>query len=152
MPRRELRQPRQVVDWLVDWGSRLSEPGEMVLIGSAGLLWHAHRIGREEELSEGSMDVDPVTDSEEVAELCYDGLIGSEFEQVRGWHVNLMPHFALKGLPDGWEGRASSETYGKLTVVVPSPEDLLVPKLVRGEPRDLSHLEFARSIGLVGNE
>jgi len=152
MPRRELRHPGQVVEWLADWGSRIAAPGEMILIGSAGLLWHAHRIGRSDELPESSMDVDPVTDSELVAELCYDALIGSEFERIHGWHVNLMPHFALKGLPEGWETRASSETYGNLTVIVPSPADLLAPKLARGEARDLSHLAFARSLGLIENE
>ena len=26
MPRRELKDPRQVEDWLVDFGSRLSQP------------------------------------------------------------------------------------------------------------------------------
>lgn len=124
----------------------------MTLIGSAGLLWHAHRIGRDDELPESSMDVDPVTDSDPVAELCYEALIGSEFEQSHGWHVNLMPHLALKGLPEGWEARASTEIYGNLIVTVPSPEDLLAPKLARGEPRDLSHLAFARSLGLVGSE
>jgi hypothetical protein len=152
MPRRELRHPAQVVEWLADWGTRLATPGEMILIGSAGLLWHAHRIGRSDELPEGSMDVDPVTDSELVAELCYEALIGSEFERIHGWHVNLMPHFALKGLPEGWESRAFSEVYEHLTVIVPSPADLLAPKLARGEARDLAHLAFARSLGLIKNE
>ncbi len=152
MPRRELRHPGQVVEWLDDWGSLLPEPCAMILIGSAGLLWHAHRIGRSDSLPDSSMDVDPVTDSELVAQLCYEALIGSEFEKIHGWHVNLMPHFALKGLPESWETRAYSNIYGNLTVTVPSPADLLAPKLARGESRDLSHLEFARSIGLIDNE
>lgn len=123
---------------------------EMTLIGSAALLWHAHRIGSDRPLPESSMDVDPVTDSEVIAEWCYDAMIGSEFEARHGWHINLMPHFALEGLPDGWRNRAFEVKYGLLKVVVPAPEDLLSPKLKRGEPRDLSHLEFARSLGLIG--
>jgi hypothetical protein len=41
MPRRELHHPHQVTDWLKSWGAQLRVPGEMILIGSAGLLWHA---------------------------------------------------------------------------------------------------------------
>ncbi|PWU15893.1 MAG: hypothetical protein C5B50_14365 [Verrucomicrobia bacterium] len=41
MPRRELKYPHQVEDWLVELGQRLTEPGEMILIGSGALLWHA---------------------------------------------------------------------------------------------------------------
>ncbi len=33
-----------------------------------------------------------------------------------------------------------------LTVVVPSVGDLLIPKLKRGEPRDIKHAEWANSI------
>jgi hypothetical protein len=95
------------------------------------------------------MDVDPVTGSEEIAELCYDAMIGSEFEAAHGWHINLMPHFALQGLPSGWEERAHVAHYGNLRVIVPAPEDLLAPKLTRGEPRDLAHFEFARAAGLL---
>jgi len=69
MPRRELKYPHQIVSWLQDWGSRLEEAGAMTLIGSAGLLWHISRIGRDDPLPESSMDVDPVTESEGVAEL-----------------------------------------------------------------------------------
>ena len=32
MPRRELKDPRQVEDWLVDFGSRLSQPAGLILI------------------------------------------------------------------------------------------------------------------------
>ena len=121
----------------------------MTLIGSGALLWHAAQRAITEPLPENSMDVDPVTDSDEIARLCYEALIGSEFERTHGWHVNLMPESVLKEFPDGWRGRADSKTYGNLTVVVPSPSDLLAPKLKRGEPRDLAHAAWAKRLGLV---
>src|SRR6186997_3440812 len=92
MPRRELHEPAQVISWLEEWGEQLREDGAMILIGSAALLWHVHRAGLATPLPENSMDVDPVTDSDAVAELAYDAMIGSEFELKHGWHVNLMPH------------------------------------------------------------
>jgi len=91
MPLRELRSPRQIEEWLKEWGSLLTVPGEMVLIGSGALLWHAWNCGVDLPLPENSMDVDPVTDSEEIAMLGYDAMIGSDFERKHGWHVNLMP-------------------------------------------------------------
>ncbi len=63
----------------------------MILIGSGALLWHAAQIGIEKSLAENSTDVDPFTESEEVALLGYEAMIGSEFEKTHGWHVNLMP-------------------------------------------------------------
>ncbi len=149
MPRRELSHPLQVTAWLQDWGSQLKEPASMILIGSAALLWHAARIGRDEPLPENSMDADPVTDSDAIAELAYDALIGSEFEKIHGWHVNLMPHAVLDHLPPAWQERTFSATYLHLTVVVPAVEDLLTPKRKRGEPRDLQHEAFAHRLGLV---
>ncbi len=149
MPRKELKYPHQITDWLQEWGGLLQEPAAMVLIGSAGLLWHIARIGRDDPLPENSMDVDPVTDSDAVAELAYDALIGSEFERVHGWHVNLMPHMVLDQLPAGWRDRASSAAYGHLTVVVPATPDLLAPKLRRNEPRDQQHAALAREVGLL---
>ena len=71
MPRRELKHPRQVEDWLGELGASLSQPEKLILIGSGGLLWHASQRGIETPLPENSMDVDPVTDSDEVAERCY---------------------------------------------------------------------------------
>ena len=96
------------------------------------------------------MDVDPVTDSDEVARHCYEALIGSEFERIHGWHVNLMPESVLRELPAGWKKRAVSRPVGKLQVLVPAPADLLAPKLRRNEPRDRAHAEWARRIGLLG--
>lgn len=121
----------------------------MILIGSAALLWHVARIGRDDPLPENSMDVDPVTESEAVAELAYDALIGSEFEKVHGWHVNLMPRMVLEYLPEGWRDRAVMEKYGNLTLVVPSVPDLMAPKQKRGEPRDRQHEQLAKEVGLL---
>ena len=149
MPRRELCRPRQIAEWLEEWGRLLPSPGSLILIGSGGLLWHAHERGIEEPLSENSMDVDPITEDDEVARLGYDAMIGSEFERQRGWHVNLMPREVLRELPGGWEARAGRRTYGRLSVVVPAAADLLAPKLRRGEPRDLRHAEWARRVGLL---
>jgi hypothetical protein len=149
MPKKELRFPHQITAWLKEWGAKLSEPGEMILIGSAGLLWHAARIGVDEPLSENSMDADPITDSDAVAELAYDSLIGSEFEQTHGWHVNMMPASVLREFPDGWRDRMSTGIYGGLTVHVPAPVDLIAPKLKRNEPRDRSHAEYAAHLGLL---
>lgn len=79
MPRRELKYPDQVEQWLNAWGQKLQKPGEMVLIGSGGLLWHAAQKGIDTPLSENSMDVDPITLDEEVAALGYEAHIGSSF-------------------------------------------------------------------------
>ncbi|MEZ5302336.1 MAG: hypothetical protein R3F11_17130 [Verrucomicrobiales bacterium] len=149
MPRRELSRPSQIADWLADWGEQLSAPAELVLIGSGGLLWHAHVAGSNVPLPSQSMDVDPVTESDEIAELCYAALIGSEFEREHGWHVNLMPGFALDALPAGWEQRASRAVIGNLHAIIPAAADLLAPKLKRGEPRDHEHFSYARSIGII---
>lgn len=150
MPRRELKNGKQVADWLAELGDSLKAPGSLTLIGSAALLWHAHDRGVPAELPEASMDVDPVTDSDEVAARCYEALIGSEFERTHGWHVNLMPESVLRELPAGWEQRTATRLIGKLQLRVPAPADLLVPKLRRNEPRDRAHAEWARSIGLIG--
>jgi hypothetical protein len=150
MPRRELKSGKQVADWLAEIGSQLKSPGNMTLIGSAALLWHAHERGITTELLEASMDVDPVTDSDEVAMHCYEALIGSEFERTHGWHVNLMPESVLQELPAGWKSRATQKQIGRLNLVVPAPADLLAPKLKRNEPRDRAHAEWAKRVGLLG--
>jgi Nucleotidyltransferase of unknown function (DUF6036) len=150
MPRRELKNGKQVADWLAGLGASLKAPGNMTLIGSAALLWHAHDRCITVELPEASMDVDPVTDSDEVAMLCYEALIGSEFERTHGWHVNLMPDSVLRELPSGWEQRATRRQIDKLQLLVPMPADLLVPKLKRNEPRDRTHADWAKRVGLLG--
>src|SRR5688572_15461938 len=96
MPRRELKHPRQVEDWLLEMQRQLTQPARLILIGSGALLWHAFQQNISEPLPENSMDVDPITDSDEVARLCYEALIGSEFEEKHGWHVNLMPSSVLR--------------------------------------------------------
>ena len=149
MPRCELKHPHQVEDWLVELSQHLTQPGEVILIGSGALPWHAFQRGVVEPLPENSMDVDPITDSEEVARLCYDALIGSEFEQRHGWHVNLMPESVLREFPPDWKSRASTKTYGHLTLVVPSPADLLIPKRKRNEPRDRAHETWAQRVHLL---
>ena len=150
MPRRELKSGKQVAEWLAEISSRLKAPGNMTLIGSAALLWHAHERGITTELPEASMDVDPVTDSDEVAMHCYEALIGSEFERTHGWHVNLMPESVLQELPAGWKQRATQKQIGKLNLLVPAPADLLAPKLKRNEPRDRVHAEWSKRVGLLG--
>jgi hypothetical protein len=149
MPRRELKNGKQVADWLAELGAALQSLGDMTLIGSAGLLWHAHSRGLPDELPESSMDVDPVTDSEEIARHCYEALIGSDFERSHGWHINLMPQTVLRELPQGWEGRAVVSQIGKLRLTTPSPSDLLAPKLRRNEPRDRAQAEWAKRVGLI---
>ncbi|MCX8090014.1 MAG: hypothetical protein N3I86_03630 [Verrucomicrobiae bacterium] len=149
MPRRELKYPAQIEAWLGEWSGRLTRPGRLTLIGSGALLWHAAQRGITDPLPENSVDVDPITDSDEIARLCYEAMIGSEFEQTHGWHVNLMPGTVLRELPAGWEQRAARKTYGCLEVVVPSPADLLAPKLKRGEPRDHAHAAWAKRVGLL---
>lgn len=149
MPRRELRSGKQVADWLEEIGGRLKMPGNMTLIGSAALLWHAHDRGLIAELPESSMDVDPITDSDEVAMLCYEAIIGSEFERTHGWHVNLMPESVLRELPADWTARITKKEIGKLSLTVPAPADLLAPKLKRNEVRDRIHADWARQIGLL---
>ena len=152
MPRRELRFPQQVEAWLRELGASLTQPGGMTLIGSGALLWHAAQRGLEAPLPENSMDVDPITDSDEIAEHCYQAMIGSEFEQRHGWHVNLMPAAVLREFSFDWETRAASKRYGLLTLTVPAPDDLLVPKRRRDEPRDRAHEAWARAAGLLASE
>lgn len=149
MPRRELKHPRQVEDWLLELSGRLTAPAGMILIGSGALLWHAAQRGIEEPLPENSMDVDPITDSDEIARMCYEALIGSEFELKHGWHVNLMPELVLREFPADWPARATIRNYGRLTLTVPSPTDLMVPKRKRNEPRDQAHEAWARRLGLL---
>jgi len=149
VPRRELKYTHQVEDWLLELSAQLTQPAEMILIGSGALLWHAFQRGLTEPLPENSMDVDPLTDSEEVARLCYQGIIGSEFEQRHGWHINLMPDFVLREFPDGWRNHSTTKIYRHLTLVVPSPADLFVPKRKRNEPRDRSQETWAKRIGLL---
>lgn len=146
MPKRELRHPIQVETWLQEWGSVLGESGSLILVGSGGLLWHAAQRGLDLPLPENSMDVDPVTQSDAVALLGYEAMIGSEFEKRHGWHVNLMPLAVLGEMPTDWLQRASRKQYGLLEVVVPSIDDLLVPKLKRGESRDKLHAEWAKKL------
>jgi hypothetical protein len=149
MPRRELSHPYQITDWLQDWGQKLQQPAKMVLIGSAGLLWHAAQKGILTGLPENSMDANPVTDSDELAWLCYDAIIRSEFEQKHGWHINLMPASVLNEMPADWQSRAAEACYDRLTVVVPHSSDLLAPKLRRNEPRDRLHAAWAQEQGLI---
>jgi hypothetical protein len=146
MPRRELKHPSQIEAWLQEWGTLLAEPGSLILVGSGGLLWHAAQRGLDIPLPENSMDVDPVTQSDAVALLGYEAMIGSEFEKSHGWHVNLMPTAVLGEMPPDWMERASRKQYGPLEVIVPSIDDLLVPKLKRGEPRDKLHASWAAQI------
>ena len=146
MPLRELKNPSQIESWLVEWGSQLTDSGSMVLIGSGALLWHAAQRKLELPLPENSMDVDPVTESEQVALLGYEAMIGSEFEKSHGWHVNLMPTAVLAEMPADWKSRAKRKVYDLLEVIVPSVDDLLIPKLKRGEPRDKAHAEWARKL------
>src|SRR5262245_40968117 len=149
MPRRELKHGRQVHDWLVSLSQSITEPAELILIGSGALLWHAFNRGIDTELPEASMDVDPLTSSDEIARLCYDSLIGSEFERTHGWHVNLMPETVLRELPAGWRDRAIRQSLAQLTIIVPIPADIIAPKLKRGEPRDIKHRDWAQRIGLL---
>jgi hypothetical protein len=149
VPHRELKHPRQVEDWLIELDRQITAPAQMILIGSGALLWHAFQRGITEPLPESSMDVDPITDSDEIARICYDALIGSEFEQQHGWHVNLMPPLVLREFPADWENRAARKPYGLLEVVVPSAADLLIPKRKRNEPRDRAHAEWAKRVGMV---
>ena len=87
MPRRELRNGKQVADWLRELGGCLKSPGNMTLVGPAALLWPTHDRSLAAELPKARMDVGPVTDCGEVAGYCYEALIGSEFERTHGWHV-----------------------------------------------------------------
>lgn len=149
MPRCELKAGRQVAAWIAELASQLNAPANLTVIGSAALLWHAQNRDLPAELPEASMDVDTVTDSDEVARHCYEAVIGSEFEQHHGWHINLIPDHVLAHLPTGWQLRATHKTIGHLHLVVPAPADLLAPKLKRNEPRDRVQAEWARRIGLL---
>ena len=149
MPLRELKHPQQVEDWLIELGREVTGPAGMILIGSGALLWHAAQRKITAPLPESSMDVDPITDSDEVARICYQALIGSEFERTHGWHVNLMPDSVLAEFLVDWQSRASAKDYGILRVTVPAVADLLVPKLKRGEPRDHAHIAWAKTNALV---
>jgi hypothetical protein len=128
---------------------KLTRPAQMILIGSGALLWHAFQRGITDPLPENSMDVDPITDSDEVARLCYEAIIGSEFEQKHGWHVNLMPDSVMREFPEDWKSRAVSKSYGLLMLTVPSPEDLFIPKRRRNEPRDAAQESWAKKVRML---
>ncbi len=148
-PRRELREPAQVKAWVEELGEALSTDQSLILIGSGALLLHAALRNVREPLPENSMDVDPVTQDDELAGLLYDAGIGSDFEKRHGWHVNPMPQFALRDLPEGWQDRTITRAFGHLKVVLPAPADILAPKLKRGEPRDHAHAVWAKRVGLL---
>lgn len=46
-----------------------------------------------------------------------------------------MPSAVLGEMPAAWVERAPRREYGLLEVIVPAINDLLLPKLKRGEPR-----------------
>ncbi len=119
MPHRELKYPHQVENWLIELNSKLTPPGELILIGSGGLLWHAFQKGIDHPLPENSMDVDPISNSDEIIFQCYEAVIGSEFEAIHGWHVNLMPDFVLNDLPLGWQDRAAENHMGSFALQYP---------------------------------
>jgi len=152
MPRKELQYPNQIEDWLNSWGIQLQEiskEGSLILIGSAGLLWHAYQQQIVSGLPEQSMDADPITTDDCVAEMGYDSCIGSEFETSRGWHINMLPEEVLTKFPIDWTEHKLTKQYGPLTVHVPCVAHLLIPKIRRGEPRDLVHYQWARDSGLI---
>src|SRR5271163_301970 len=103
MPERRLKSPDQIEKWLISLGGSLSQSGSLILIGSGGLLWHAGQKSVTVPLPENSMDVDPITESDEVAMTLYDAGIGSDFERTHGWHLNPMPKTALNELPSDWK-------------------------------------------------
>lgn len=150
-PRRELRHGEQVVAWLKQAAGRVKTPGaELTLVGFGGLLWHAlRRDPHHAPPPQLSMDIDPVTGDEGIAEFGYDCVIGSTFELEHGFHVNLMPRRVLDELPSGWKERATRESYENLEVIVPASSDLLAAKMKRGEPRDRMHVEWAHAVGLI---
>jgi hypothetical protein len=143
VPIAELKNGRQVEDWLISVNTSLRTPGSLILIGSGGLLWHVFQKGLTVELPTEGMNVDPITDSEEIAWLCHEAHLGSESEKVMGFHVHLRPRKALEGLALDWESRASAKSYGLLTVRVPAPDDLLVAKIGRGQKRDIAQAGWA---------
>jgi hypothetical protein len=64
--------------------------------------------------------------------------------QVEAW---LQEWGSVLGeMPADWMQRASRKQYGLLEVLVPSMDDLLVPKLKRVEPRDKLHAEWAKKL------
>lgn len=139
--------------WLREAATHAGPGATVTLVGFGGLLWLAHRRNPDHPApAMMSMDIDPVTDDEQIAEFGYDCVIGSAFELEHGFHINLMPKVVLREMPDGWEARAAHERYGDLTVIVPSARDLLAPKMRRGEPRDRAHLRWAEEAGLIDRE
>jgi hypothetical protein len=40
-----LKNPSQIESCLIEWGNKVQAPSEMILIGSAALLWHAYKVG-----------------------------------------------------------------------------------------------------------
>ncbi len=154
MPKRELNSAKQITDWIHSLSERLDHSAEMILIGSGALLWHAAKRNITVPLPENSMDVDPITSDPVLLEWFYDALIGSDFELQHGWHVNVMPWESLDHLPSQWRERVHCDQIRSLKVIVPAPEDLLVPKLKRNEPRDQKHAQWAKENGLIscGND
>lgn len=59
MPRRELKNGKQVADWTAELAASLTSTAEMIIIGSGALLWHAFDRGLTAELPEASMELIP---------------------------------------------------------------------------------------------
>jgi len=63
-----------------------------------------------------------------------------------------MPDAVLNEFPPDWQRHAVLRQIGLLKLTVPSPNDLLAPKLKRGDPRDIKHAEWAKQIGLIARK
>jgi hypothetical protein len=74
---------------------------------------------------------------------------GSIFEETFGYHADgIGPETAQ--LPDGWLARAHRLSFenSDATGICPEPNDLAVPKLVSGRPKDLAWLQSGLDAGL----
>jgi len=145
MPRRELKYPHQVEEWLMEMGRQVTQPGQMILIGSGGLLWHAAQRGIEEPLPETQHGCGPDSPTQMKSRaFAIKRLLGVNSSKLMGWHVKL-----------GCQNRccASFRWIGKtarpqaLTATArhsAGTADLLIPKS-SGANREIAHMSLGKA-------
>lgn len=132
---------------------------EIVIIGSQALLVGRDdiatdlRYSREIDLYPADVRLGAVSADIEVSEEI-NALFGegSNFDRTHGFFIDGVDHKTAR-LPKDWRDRAvrrKIEVDGKtIAVVAPEPNDLVVSKLVRGDPKDLKFTKGCLDAGLV---
>ncbi len=134
-------------DFLQDLGEKIDEPITIYLIGGAVMVIRGLK-GR-------TKDIDIVAPSHDDMQRLVRALASLEYKKVSGDHCEIhMEHENLPkvdlyvgGIPrkfvltNSMIDRAEKRIYGKLTVFMPSNEDLVLIKMIAGRIRDILDIE-----------